>query len=114
MKVFALATAALIIQTIPSMAPAAETPDPHAGHHMTTEAKVRPAVYKTSGVVKKIDPAGGSVTLTHGAVPELKWPTMTMAFKVKEQAFFDKLAIGRTIEFEFVEQGKSYVITAVK
>jgi len=39
---------------------------------------------------------------------------MTMGFTVKDKALLGKLAIEKKIDFEFIEQGKSYVITAVK
>ena len=106
------AVAVLIVQAGPALAQAGKAADPHA-HHMATEAKAQPAAHKATGVVKKVDAAKGTVTLAHGPVPELKWPAMTMAFTVKDKALFDKLAADKKIEFEFIEQGKQYVITAV-
>ena len=79
---------------------------------MDTQAQAK--TYKATGVVKKIDAAKGSVMLAHGPVPELKWPAMTMSFTVKDKALLDKLAVDKKIDFEFVEQGKGYVVTAVK
>lgn len=117
MKVALLAaTAALILQTGPALAQAGAAKDPHAGHNMNVAAdtQAQAKTYKASGVVKKVDAAKGNVTLAHGAVPELKWPAMTMGFAVKDKALFDKLAVDKKIDFEFVEQGKSYVVTAVK
>ncbi len=70
--------------------------------------------HKTAGVVKKADPAKGTVTLAHEAVKSLNWPAMTMSFTVKDKALFDKLQADKKIEFEFVQQGKDYVIIAVK
>jgi len=54
------------------------------------------------------------VTLAHGPVPSLKWPAMTMGFGVKDKALLGKLAPEKKIEFEFVQQGRDYVITSVK
>lgn len=79
-----------------------------------TEKKLQTVTHKTSGVVKKMDAAKGTVTLAHGPVKDLKWPAMTMGFTVKDKTLFDKLAVDRKVEFEFIEQGSSYVITAVK
>jgi Cu(I)/Ag(I) efflux system protein CusF len=39
---------------------------------------------------------------------------MTMGFTVKDKALLDKLQPGKKVEFEFVQQGKDYVITTVK
>lgn len=66
------------------------------------------------GVVKKADPAKGSVTLAHEAIPSLGWPAMTMGFKVRDPALFDKLVAERKVEFEFLKQADGYVVTAVK
>jgi Cu/Ag efflux protein CusF len=70
--------------------------------------------HKATGVVKKVDSRTGTVTLAHDPVKSLNWPAMTMGFTVKETALFDKLAVDRKVEFEFVQRGKDYVITAVK
>jgi len=72
------------------------------------------AAHKATGVVKKVDPKSGSVTLAHDPVKSLNWPAMTMGFQVKDKALLDKLQPGKKIEFEFVQQGKDYVVTAVK
>ena len=81
---------------------------------MPMEKKDKATVHKATGVVKKVDPAKGTVTLAHGPVKELNWPAMTMVFTVKDKALFDKLAVDRKIEFEFAQQGSNYVVTAVK
>lgn len=103
---------ALAVPLAPALAQAPAKSDPHA-HHAMPDAKA-PAANKASGVVKRIDPAKGTVTIAHGPVPELKWPAMTMPFQVKDKALFDKLAVDRKIEFEFVQQGSASVLTAVK
>ena len=72
------------------------------------------AAHKATGVVKKVDPKAGTVTLAHEPVKSLNWPAMTMGFTVKDKALLDKLATGKKVEFEFVQQGKDYVITSVK
>lgn len=108
------AAAALAFQAAPVLAQSAPAKDPHAGHNMAMDTQAQAKTYKASGVVKTIDAAKGSVMLAHGPVPELKWPAMTMGFAVKDKALLDKLAVGKKIDFEFVEQGKGYVVTAVK
>jgi Cu(I)/Ag(I) efflux system protein CusF len=70
--------------------------------------------HKGVGTVKKVDPAGGKVTLAHGPIQSLKWPAMTMSFTVKDKAMLDKLSPDKKVEFEFVQQGSDYVITSVK
>lgn len=70
--------------------------------------------HKATGVVKSMDPKKGSVTVAHDPVPSLKWPSMTMAFRVQDKAMLDKLTTGKRIKFEFVSRGKDYVMTSVK
>ena len=70
--------------------------------------------HKATGVVKKVDPKAGTVTLAHDPVKSLNWPAMTMGFTVKDKALLDKLQADKKIEFEFVQQGNDYVITFVK
>lgn len=70
--------------------------------------------YKATGVVKKVDAAKGTATIAHGPVKELSWPAMTMAFKVKDRALLDKLAVEKKVAFTLAQEGKDYVITAVQ
>lgn len=70
--------------------------------------------HKTTGVVEKVDSAKGTVTLAHEPVKSLNWPAMTMSYTVKDKALLDKVKPGKKVEFEFVQQGKEYVITTVK
>jgi len=72
------------------------------------------AVHKGTGVVTNIDRAGGKVTLKHDPIKSLNWPTMTMAFAVKDKAMLDKVAKDKKVEFEFVQQGQQFVITSIK
>lgn len=70
--------------------------------------------HKGVGVVKALDVKAGTVTFDHEAVKSLNWPAMTMTFSVKDKMLFDKLAEGKKVAFDFVQEGKSYVVTAVK
>lgn len=72
------------------------------------------ATHKGRGVVKKLDAGGGSVTFDHEPVKSLDWPAMTMTFAVKDKMLLDKLTVGKKAEFEFVQDGKGYVVTGVK
>jgi Cu(I)/Ag(I) efflux system protein CusF len=72
------------------------------------------ATHKATGVVKKVDPKAGTVTLAHEPVKSLNWSAMTMSFAVKDKALLNKLAVDKKVEVEFVQQGKDYVITGVK
>lgn len=71
-------------------------------------------VHKATGVVTRVDSANNKVTIKHEPVASLSWPTMTMAFVVKDKALLPKLAKDKKVDFEFVQQGKDYVVTSVK
>ncbi|MGH8806432.1 MAG: copper-binding protein [Noviherbaspirillum sp.] len=70
--------------------------------------------HKTTAVVKSVDAANGKVTLAHEPVKSLNWPAMTMGFAVKDNMLLDKLAVGKKVNVEFIQQGSDYVVTAVK
>lgn len=71
-------------------------------------------VHTTTAVVKKADPEKGKVTLSHGPIPSLNWSAMTMGFLVKEKKLFDQLTVGEKVEVDLIQQGKDYVIVAVR
>jgi Cu/Ag efflux protein CusF len=111
------AAALLLILTLSAVIPVAshaqsgDMPNRDSGKKPPAGAQ---EAHKATGVVKKVDSRTGTVTLAHDPVKSLNWPAMTMGFTVKETALFDKLAVDRKVEFEFVQRGKDYVITAVK
>jgi Cu(I)/Ag(I) efflux system protein CusF len=72
------------------------------------------AVHRATGVVTRVDTAKGKVTIKHEPVESLNWPSMTMAFTVKDKSMLDKMPKDKKIDFEFVQQGRDYVVTSVK
>ncbi len=83
-------------------------------HDMQSMHKQAPVpAHKASGVVTNLDKAKKKVSIQHGAVPTIGWPAMTMTFSVKDPALLAKLAKDKKVDFEFVQQGKDYVITSV-
>jgi Cu(I)/Ag(I) efflux system membrane fusion protein len=65
-------------------------------------AGTAPATHRGEGTVEAVDPAHASVTLAHGPIPSLKWPAMTMDFKVKDAALLRALKPGQRIDFDTV------------
>lgn len=53
----------------------------------------------TKGVVKKVKPDDGKVTIVHEELVELGMPAMTMVFRVADDAMFERLEPGKEIEF---------------
>jgi Cu(I)/Ag(I) efflux system periplasmic protein CusF len=81
---------------------------------MKAEKKTGGQVHKGTGIVTNVDRAGGKVTVKHDPIKSLNWPTMTMAFSVKDKAMLDKVAKDKKVQFEFVQQGEQFVITSIK
>lgn len=117
MKVILLTTALTLIASSTALA----QPDGMKGmtmkngdmKNMPMQVSQNQKTHKTTGIVKKASPAAGTVTIDHDPVKTLNWPAMTMTFTVKDKALFDKLRTGGKAGFEFVQEGKNYVITAV-
>ena len=54
------------------------------------------------------------MTLSHGPIASLKWPAMSMDFRVKDPAVIRSLKPGQKIAFEFVDSGGGeYLIVRV-
>lgn len=87
------------LSVITALAPAFAQPadhDIHAGHGATRSSAAQPALI--DGLVKKVDKAGGKLTIAHDALPN-GMPAMTMAFKVKDASWLDKVKDGQKIRF---------------
>lgn len=60
--------------------------------------------HKAEGTVEEIDAKAGTVSINHGAVDSLKWPAMTMEFKVANASLLKNMKPGDPVSFEFVER----------
>ena len=70
--------------------------------------------HRAEGRVEGIDAKAGTLSLQHGPVASLKWPAMTMEFKLANATLLQGLAAGQRVSFEFVErQAGEYVVTAI-
>ncbi len=80
-----------------AMAPAASTAIKAKGH----------------GTVIAIDETAGMITLNHGAIPEAKWPAMTMAFKAAP-TITDAVRVGDKVDFDVTLVGSAGEVTAIQ
>ena len=64
------------------------------------------------GVVKSVDAAKGTITLSHEAVPSIKWPAMTMPFKAGKD-MIGGVKAGDRVNFEFVAKGMDATIMSI-
>jgi Cu(I)/Ag(I) efflux system membrane fusion protein len=67
--------------------------------------------YRSTGIVVEIE--ADSVTLDHAAVPALKWPAMTMPFKLADPALARGLKKGQAVDFSFDKHGDDWRVTAI-
>ncbi|MDG2966427.1 copper-binding protein [Pseudomonas extremaustralis] len=82
------------------------------GMQMTQESKQAP-VANAEGTIKAIDTTKHTVTISHGAVPAVQWPPMTMAFSVTENQLTG-LATGDRVSFSFLLEGGRATIVSIK
>ena len=54
----------------------------------------------------------GTITLDHDAIPEAKWPAMTMAFKASP-AITDTVKLGDKVDFDLTLTGSAGEVTAI-
>ena len=69
---------------------------------------------QADGVIKKIDAAGGKVTIAHGEIANLKMPPMTMSFKAKTPAMLKSFKEGDKIRFRAAEVKGELTITSIE
>jgi Cu(I)/Ag(I) efflux system membrane fusion protein len=87
----------------------------HVDTAQAATKKIASVSHRADGVVDSVDAKGNAVTLTHGPVASLKWPGMTMEFKLANAALIKDLKPGAKVAIEFVErQPGEWVITAVQ
>jgi len=70
--------------------------------------------HRAQARVEAIDADESSVTLEHGPVDTLKWPAMTMDFKLADRAMLAGLLPGASVSIEFEERAPGeFVVTRI-
>ena len=85
---------------------ALETFGGHGGHGAAPKPEGAKAAqaHRGRGTVESLDPQAGSIEINHGPIATLKWPAMTMEFKVRDKAQLAGLAKGQVVEFELSDE----------
>ena len=60
-----------------------------------------------------IDRDLGRVTIDTEPIDELKLPALGLAFVVHDRNLLERMRAGRKVEFEFIKQGRSFVLVRV-
>ena len=85
----------------------------HSGHGQPPAGPARTG-HRAQGSIESID-GKGNVAIAHGPVESLKWPAMTMEFKLANASLASGLKPGSAVAFEFVERAPGeWVITGVE
>ncbi|MDQ8020714.1 MAG: copper-binding protein [Moraxellaceae bacterium] len=64
--------------------------------------------------VRKVDKAAGRLTLSHGELVNLDMPPMTMAFRVKDPGWLDKVKVGDKLRVAVDKVDGSYTVVRVE
>ena len=84
------------------------------GMQKAEAASPAPVGHRAEGTLNGIDLAAGTVTISHGPVPSLNWPSMKMDFVLANPALVAGIAPGTGVVIEFVERGQGeWVITSL-
>jgi len=70
-----------------------------------------------NGKINAVDAASGKIDLSHGPIPSLNWPEMTMGFRVEDKKLLQGLKPGDRIIFELrgePDKDGNYIITRIQ
>jgi Cu/Ag efflux protein CusF len=75
----------------------------------------KPEIWTARGLVKRIEPERGTITIHHEDVPGYM-PSMTMPFWIESPSQLEGIAVGDSVEFRFRrgEGGKHFLVSIRK
>lgn len=92
--------ASLALFTTLSSAPALAQMNNHSGHDMSNMTNMRSThMIEILATVKGIKTKGRKINLSHGVVPEINWPPMTMDFPVSQNIDLNQFHVGDNVQF---------------
>ena len=65
------------------------------------------------GEVRRVDKAGGKISLKHGEIKNLDMPPMSMVFEVKDPALLNKVKAGDKIVFTAAQINGAYTVMSI-
>jgi Cu/Ag efflux protein CusF len=67
------------------------------------------------GIVNNVDMGTSTVNMSHEAIPAIKWPAMTMDFKVADKKQLSGIKSGQTVSFGLAKDpAAGYVISHIE
>lgn len=89
----------------------------HSGHAASAASAATPSAAlgdMAEGEVRRVDKAGGKITLRHGEIKNLDMPPMTMVFQVADPSLLDKVRAGDKVRFKAVQAEGSYRVIGLE
>lgn len=99
---YAAAAFAVLMSIGGLVAPALASPSAQSASVQTANGK---------GVVTAIDSKAVTITIKHEPIAALKWPAMTMTFKVKNAALLTGITVGEKVGFELTSDNGKPIVT---
>ena len=100
----AVAVAMMSVTTVAVPAAMAHPGEDHAPAPQSAEGQ---------GTVKAVDAKAGTITIAHEPIAALKWPAMTMKFKVEKASIMGGVTAGKKIHFVLKNIGGKPVVTEI-
>lgn len=94
--------------------PAFANDEHHVAEPGSATAVASPEVEYSEGLVKKVDPAQGKITIKHGPLKNLGMPGMTMVFKAGAGVKLDAVKPGDTVSFVAEDVGGTLTVTRIE
>ena len=66
------------------------------------------------GEVRRVDKAGGKISLKHGEIKNLDMPPMSMVFQVSDKALLDKVKAGDKVNFTASQVNGDYTVMSIE
>ena len=63
--------------------------------------------------MRRVDKAGGKISLKHGEIKNLDMPPMSMVFEVKDPALLNKVKVGDKIVFTADQINGAYTVMSI-
>lgn len=84
----------------------------HEGENHTKAAAPQSA--QAQGVVRNVNATAKTVTIAHEPIAALRWPAMTMQFRVKSADLLKDIAPGTRVQFVLVNENGQPVVSELR
>lgn len=74
----------------------------------------QPGAVLADGEVREIRRDSGRISLSHGAVPSMGLPAMTMVYRARDPAMLDRLSVGDRVRFAAEKSGDALTLMRVE